>query len=42
MPGVVEVSRAVPIRMAIDDIVLLIEGSIVGEWEGQVLYLPLQ
>ncbi len=41
MPGVIEVSRAVPIGIAIDNIVLLIECSIEGEWEGKILYLPL-
>ena len=41
MPGIIEVSRAVPIGIAIDNIVLLIECSIEGEWEGQILYLPL-
>jgi hypothetical protein len=42
MPGVFEISRGVPLGKAIDDIVLLIECSVAGEWEGQVLYLPLQ
>ncbi len=42
MPGVFEVSRAVVVRNAIDDILLLIECSRDGEWEGQVLYLPLK
>ena|SRR3712207_1276138 len=42
MPGVFEISRAVPIGTAIDEILLLIECSVEGEWEGQVLYLPLQ
>lgn len=41
MPGVVEVSRAVPIGLAIDNIVFLIECSTEGDWEGQILYLPL-
>jgi len=42
MPGVFEVGRTVPIRLAIEDIVLLTECSAVGEWEGQVRYLPLR
>ena len=42
MPGVFEISRGVPLGQAIDDILLLIECSVPGEWEGQVLYLPLQ
>ena len=42
MPGVFEVSLKVPIGIAIDEIILLIECSIAGEWEGQVNYLPLK
>lgn len=42
MPGVFEVSRSVPIRQAIEDILLLAECSLEGEWEGQVRYLPLR
>jgi len=42
MPGVFEVSRAVPIGRAIEDILLLAECSLEGEWEGQVQYLPLR
>ena len=42
MPGVFEVSRAVPIGRAIDDILLLAEYSLRDEWEGQERYLPLR
>jgi hypothetical protein len=42
MPGVFEVSRAVPIGRAIEDILLLAECSFDDEWEGQVRYLPLR
>ena len=42
MPGVFEVSRSVPIGAAIEDILLLAECSLEGEWEGQVRYLPLR
>lgn len=42
MPGVFEVSRAVSISLAIEDILLFAECSKDGEWEGQVLYLPLK
>jgi hypothetical protein len=42
MPGVFEVSRSVPIGIAIEDILLLAECSIEGEWDGQVNYLPLR
>ena len=41
MPGVFEVSRNTPIGIAIEDIILLIECSLEGEWTGQVRYLPL-
>lgn len=42
MPGVFEVSRDVPIGTAIEDLLLIIECSLDGEWEGQVRYLPLR
>jgi hypothetical protein len=42
MPGVFEVSRNVPMRTAVEDILLLTECSNPGEWEGQVRYLPLR
>lgn len=42
MPGVFEVSRAVPIGVAIEDIMLIAQYSLEGEWEGQVRYLPLR
>ena len=42
MPGLVEVSRQVPLGEAIEDLLLLAQCSVEGEWEGQVLYLPLR
>ncbi len=42
MPGVFEISRSVPIRLVIEEIILIAEGSFEGEWEGQVQYLPLR
>jgi len=42
MPGVFEVSRRVSIGLAIEEILLIASASIEGEWEGQVLYLPLR
>ena len=42
MPGVFEISRAIPIGAVIDDLLLLAECSIDGEWEGQIRYLPLR
>lgn len=42
MPGIFELSYEVPVGSAIEDILLLAEGSLDGEWEGQIRYLPLQ
>lgn len=42
MPGVFEVNRSVPIGVAIEEILLLSECSLEGEWEGQIRYLPLR
>jgi len=42
MPGIFEVGRQVSVRVAIDEIILLAECSLEGEWEGQVRYLPLR
>jgi predicted nuclease of predicted toxin-antitoxin system len=35
MPGVVEISNAVPLGTAIDDLLCLAECSLEGEWEGR-------
>lgn len=42
MLGVFEVSRRVPVGLAIEEILLLDECSLEGEWEGQVRFLPLR
>ena len=42
MPGIFEANRNVPVGLAIEDILLLAEYSLDGEWEGQVRYLPLR
>ena len=42
MPGVFEVGRHVPVGIAIEEIIVLAECSLEGEWEGQVRYLPLR
>ncbi|PSN13733.1 hypothetical protein C7293_14660 [filamentous cyanobacterium CCT1] len=42
MPGVFEISRSVSVGLAIEEILLITEGSLEGEWEGQVQYLPLR
>lgn len=41
MPGVFEVSRKVSVGVAIEDLLVLTMCSLEGEWEGQVLFLPL-
>jgi hypothetical protein len=41
MPGVFEVNLNASIGQIIDDILLLATCSLEGEWEAQVLYLPL-
>jgi hypothetical protein len=42
MPGVFEVSQYLPIGQAIEEILLLAECSLEGEWEGQIRFLPLR
>jgi hypothetical protein len=42
MPGVFEVSQAMPIGQAIEEILLIAECSLEGEWEGQIRFLPLR
>lgn len=42
MPGIFEVSQYLPIGQAIEDIILIAECSIEGEWEGQINFLPLK
>ena len=42
MPGIFEVSRSVAVRVAIEDIIILAECSVPGEWNGQVRSLPLR
>ena len=41
MPGVVQIPASLPIGHAVDDLVILALGSRPGEWEGQVVFLPL-
>jgi hypothetical protein len=41
MPGVFEVGTGLSVARAIDDLLLIVECSLEGEWEGQVRYLPL-
>lgn len=41
MPGLVEIAQDVPIGRAIDELVFFASCSFDGEWEGQVVFLPL-
>jgi hypothetical protein len=42
MPGLIEAGPDVPLATAIEDLLLIAECSLPGEWEGQVIYLPLR
>src|SRR5262245_12055141 len=42
MPGVFEVSDSMPIGQAIEELLLIVECSREGEWEGRIEYLPLK
>jgi hypothetical protein len=42
MLGVFEVPRNIPLGAAIEDILLLAEYSLEGEWKGQIRYLPFR
>lgn len=42
MPGVFELSQDLPIGQAIEEILLVAEYSLDGEWEGQIRFLPLR
>jgi hypothetical protein len=42
MPGVFEVRRGISPGDVIDELLLLVDCSLEGEWEGQVRYLPLR
>jgi hypothetical protein len=40
--GVFEVGQDLPIGQAIEEILLVAECSLEGEWEGQIRFLPLR
>ena len=42
MPRLIEAGPDVPVATAIEDLLLVAECSAPGEWESQVLYLPLR
>lgn len=41
MPGLIQIPALLPIGHAVDDLLILATASRPGEWEGQVLFLPL-
>lgn len=42
MPGVFKIRRSIPISEVIESVLYLAQCSKVGEWEGQVRYIPLR
>lgn len=42
MPGLIAVSQYLPIGDVIEELIMLTECSLEGEWNKQVLYLPLK
>lgn len=40
MPGLFAVGAVVPVGVAMQDVLMLAESSLKGEWEGQARYLP--
>ncbi|HWX43187.1 MAG TPA: DUF5615 family PIN-like protein [Blastocatellia bacterium] len=42
MPGVFEMNQGIAIAEAIEELVVLVECSIEGEWDGQIRFLPLR
>jgi hypothetical protein len=42
MPGIFEIAPDMPVGLAIEELLILMECSIEGEWEGQVRYLPIR
>ena len=41
MPEVILVSQHLPVGQVIDELILVSECSLDGEWEGQIRYLPI-
>ena len=41
MPGIIAVKRSARIGVAIEDLLIVIECSFDGEWEGRIGYVPL-
>lgn len=40
--GIIEIVRSIPIPAAVEDILLIAEGSFENEWDNQIIYLPLR
>lgn len=41
MPGLVVVRQSLAVASAIESILVLSECSMMGEWEGRIIFLPL-
>jgi hypothetical protein len=41
MPGLILISQRLALASVLEDLVLLLDASEPGEWEGRVLFLPL-
>jgi hypothetical protein len=41
MPGLILIRQSVPLREAIDDLVLIAATTTAEEWEGKIVFLPL-
>jgi hypothetical protein len=41
-PGLILIPQSLPVRRAVEDLLLLWEVSMENEWQNQILYLPLQ
>jgi hypothetical protein len=42
MPGVFQIARSTPVCRAVEDLAMIAELSLEGEWKNQVRYLPLR
>ncbi|MGI8927070.1 MAG: hypothetical protein ACR2HN_10555 [Tepidiformaceae bacterium] len=41
MPGVFAIAQSVPMGVAVEAVLFIAQASNPGEWEGQVVFLPL-
>ena len=42
MPGVFQVTQTLSVAQAFEELLLIVECSLEGEWEGQIRHLPLR